>query len=80
MVSQRPQLQGRLARWQRALVPGDWYESSGSRSASDWMVDGVVFALAALVGGLAPGATLVAIFNAAVRGRAGRSLSPWSWR
>ncbi|MGH8986970.1 MAG: sensor histidine kinase [Acidimicrobiales bacterium] len=53
MVSQRAQLQGRPALWQRALVPGDWYESSGSRSASDWLVDGSVFALAALIGGLA---------------------------
>jgi signal transduction histidine kinase len=39
--------------WQRALLPGDWYESSGSRSASDWLVDGAVFVLATLVGGLA---------------------------
>jgi signal transduction histidine kinase len=53
VVRKPAQLQGRPMPWQRALVPGDWYESSGSRSASDWLVDGAVFALAALVGVLA---------------------------
>jgi signal transduction histidine kinase len=53
MVSQPAQLRGRPALWQHALVPGDWYESSGTRSASDWLVDGALFALAALIGGLA---------------------------
>jgi signal transduction histidine kinase len=53
VVSQRAQLHREPALWQRALVPGDWYEPSGSRSASDWLIDGAVFALAALVGGLA---------------------------
>jgi signal transduction histidine kinase len=120
MVSHSDQLQGPPRLWQRALVPGDWYESSGRRSASDWFVDAALFGIAALIGGftlahiwssrggwvdvldvvfgtgaclalwfrrtrplaavvfsaaglffaLAIGAALVAVFNAAVRGRA----------
>lgn len=53
MASQPAQAWARPKLWQRALAPGDWYESGGRRSASDWAADAAVFALAALVGGLA---------------------------
>jgi signal transduction histidine kinase len=43
----------RVAGWQRALVPSEWYESRGRRSASDWVVDSALFAAALVVGGLA---------------------------
>jgi signal transduction histidine kinase len=42
-----------VAGWQRALVPSEWYESRGRRSASDWVVDSALFAAALLVGGTA---------------------------
>jgi signal transduction histidine kinase len=55
MVSEPVPVQGRVALWQRALVPSEWYESGGGRSASDWVVDATLFVLAALIGGLALG-------------------------
>jgi signal transduction histidine kinase len=47
------QLTGRAEAWQRALVPSEWYESRRGRSASDWVVDSVVFVSAVIVGGFA---------------------------
>jgi len=55
MVSERVQLQGRAAVWQRALVPSEWYESRRGRSANDWVVDSALFVSAAIIGGLAQG-------------------------
>jgi signal transduction histidine kinase len=39
-----------LRRWQRLLLPGDLLEAPGARSARDWIVDSVLFALALGVG------------------------------
>jgi signal transduction histidine kinase len=47
------QLDGRAARWQRALLPGEPYSQSGSRSARDWLADSALFVFAAILGGLA---------------------------
>jgi signal transduction histidine kinase len=38
--------------WQRALVPGEWYESGGARSASDWGIDLALFIGASAIGAL----------------------------
>jgi signal transduction histidine kinase len=46
------QLNGHVAGWQRALVPSEWYESRGSRSVNDWVIDSVLFVSAVILGGL----------------------------
>jgi signal transduction histidine kinase len=48
------QLDGRAARWQRALLPGERH-SPGERSAGDWLADSALFVFAAGLGGLALG-------------------------
>jgi signal transduction histidine kinase len=55
MGNEPAQVQGRLAMWQRALVPSDWFESTGRRSARDWVVDSLLFAVAGVVGGITLG-------------------------
>jgi signal transduction histidine kinase len=53
MLTGADQHEDPVAGWQRALVPSEWYESRGRRSASDWVVDSSLFAAALIVGGLA---------------------------
>lgn len=37
---------------QRALVPGEWQEPGAPRSATDWLLDSLIFTVAVLVGAL----------------------------
>jgi len=39
-----------IQRWQRRLLPGELSESPGARSARDWLVDSVLFAVAVILG------------------------------
>jgi signal transduction histidine kinase len=55
VYSEPVQVQGRVGAWQRVLVPSEWYESRGGRSANDWVIDTALFLSAVLVGGIVQG-------------------------
>jgi signal transduction histidine kinase len=47
------QLDGRVAGWQRALLPAEPYQPGGARSPGDWAADSALFVFAVGLGGLA---------------------------
>ena len=52
MAFERVEPRERLALWQRALIPTDWYDARHGRSTSDWVVDTVVFVVATAFGAI----------------------------